>query len=577
MNRSPASTDLFGHSSEMPIPPNVSAKRVLIYPATQKSAVWLALEQLTGVEFQVYSSPEDFQKVDGAVIQSGDSRAMSMAAAAAVPFIQLAQAEPANGVTIKEVSFTSCPFLDSRLRGRQVSHEPVTLAPFAPAPGDVVLANSRGGPIWIKRLLSGTWMDILACPLPALRPGEHVVDVLRGGSFIQLLPVVHFLREVLGKTRWRPAPLRACFMFDDPNLHWPSYGYLSYPRLITLANQHDFHVALATVPLDGWFVHGPTAKLFRDHSERLTLLCHGNDHLRVELGRPREYEQTLQLLAQSIRRIEALERRAGIRVSRVMAPPHGACPPQVVQAMVELGLEAACVSCWSLRDWGGGHAWPPAFGLLPVEMISNRFPAIPRLPLDSSNLGTILVTAFLDRPIIPVGHHYSIADAPALLEDLANTINALGPVKWGSLESIARSSYQTKLEGDTLLVRPDAVACDIAVPDGVRAIAIWPGPQAPPGEEFRVYRGANGNGPPLRVPARCPFPVQSGERIRMIAGVLGRLDSRKVRGRFTGPWAPIRRALCEARDRVAPTLRRFKARPTAVVPNDVKMSRLARA
>src|SRR3712207_7699471 len=51
-------------------------------------------------------------------------------------------------------------------------------------------------------------------------------------------------------TGWTPAPLRAAIMFDDPNLHWKSYGYIIYPELVEHAKEHNYHAVFATVPLD---------------------------------------------------------------------------------------------------------------------------------------------------------------------------------------------------------------------------------------------------------------------------------------------------------------------------------------
>src|SRR5437588_776228 len=88
-------------------------------------------------------------------------------------------------------------------------------------------------------------------------------------AFVALLALVHFLREVSAEHRWTPPPLRASFIVDDPNLHWPSYGFLRYRELVAHADAHGYHVALATVPLDGWFAHPAAARLLRERADRL--------------------------------------------------------------------------------------------------------------------------------------------------------------------------------------------------------------------------------------------------------------------------------------------------------------------
>src|SRR5260370_19758270 len=114
-------------------------------------------------------------------------------------------------------------------------------------------------------------------------------------------------------------------MVDDANVHWTSYGFLSYKKLVDQAKSRRFHVAFATVPLDAWLPNATAVKLFRDYPEQFSLLVHGNDHSKRELSQSRTEESYLRLAAQSLRRIDRLEKITGLHVARVMAPPHGAC------------------------------------------------------------------------------------------------------------------------------------------------------------------------------------------------------------------------------------------------------------
>ena len=54
--------------------------------------------------------------------------------------------------------------------------------------------------------------------------------------------------------------LAAAFLVDDPNLHWTSYGHLSYPEIVRHANEHDYHVAMAMVPIDTGAAHPAAAR-----------------------------------------------------------------------------------------------------------------------------------------------------------------------------------------------------------------------------------------------------------------------------------------------------------------------------
>src|SRR6266480_3662974 len=101
-------------------------------------------------------------------------------------------------------------------------------------------------------------------------------------------------------------------MFDDPNLHWRSYGYIHYPELVDHARRHNYHACFATVPMDSWYAHPKTASLFRENRTRVSLLIHGNDHTYYELAVARSDESRQALAAQALRRIERLERLSAV-------------------------------------------------------------------------------------------------------------------------------------------------------------------------------------------------------------------------------------------------------------------------
>ena len=77
---------------------------------------------------------------------------------------------------------------------------------------------------------------------------------------------------------------------------------------------------------------------FGENRHVLSLLVHGNDHVREELNRPRSDPEALALLAQALQRVAALETRAGVGVSRVMVAPHGLCTEQMMRAMLRYWL-----------------------------------------------------------------------------------------------------------------------------------------------------------------------------------------------------------------------------------------------
>ena len=72
---------------------------------------------------------------------------------------------------------------------------------------------------------------MLVASAPAeLDPEEPLRARLAPGRCLALLALVHLIRGVLGERDADTGPLRAAFVFDDPNLHWPSYGHVHYGR-----------------------------------------------------------------------------------------------------------------------------------------------------------------------------------------------------------------------------------------------------------------------------------------------------------------------------------------------------------
>jgi hypothetical protein len=225
--------------------------------------------------------------------------------------------------------------------------------------------------------------------------------------------------------------------------------------------------------------------------------------------------------------------------------------------MFALGFEGACISPWSLRDWAGQSAWSPTFGLGMAELVEGGFPVIPRFRLSQDCEANIVISAFLGRPLIPVGHHDTVAGGLDLLARIAELINSLGEVRWGSPEMILRSNFLSRIEGATLAVRPCAARLCLTVPPEVTALRIEPSETG----AFRVAaRGTAG----ARVIGPEPIPVRAGEELEVVAEGWGTIDCAQVERPGFSWWATPRRVLCETRDRLQPVLPRVRRRRSPV-------------
>lgn len=435
------------------------------------------------------------------------------------------------------VRFADHPLVDAAVRGATLEHLPVR-AHAVPAADGTTLAWIGRLPVWVD-FGDTTWVG---APLDELAPGEALRERLRAGSFLPLLPVVQFLRRVVGDRSTRRRP-RAAFLFDDPNLHGRTYGFLDFERLVVEGDRVGYHVAFASIPLDMWYASRSAVALFRDHPARLSLLVHGNDHVRRELARPRDAAESMALLMQARRRVETFERRFGLPVARVMAPPHGACAETVARELPAAGFEALCVSRpfpWLPRP----PADRPLAGWGPTDVVAGGVPIIPRLPFRSS-LDEIRLRAFLGQPLVLYGHHDDLRENGSLLAEVAHDVSQVGTASWMSLDEIVATSFDTWRDGSRLVVRLHARRAVVDVPDGV--------------EELQIEAAAYAEGDRLCVDGReIAGAVAPAEGVKTVEiRVLRDLPDVSLNvGAATKPWPLLRRGLTETRDRLLPRLAR---------------------
>jgi hypothetical protein len=449
------------------------------------------------------------------------------------------------------VRLSLTPHLPQCFRGRTLTDKAIDrICHLKAEAGDEILARKGDDLLWLRRKEGASVVDLVALAPPEVADDDSFFQHFQKDNWMRLLPILHLARELSG---WQPPPVRACFMFDDPNLHWPRYGHVDFRKLALHSERHNYHASFATVPLDGWFVHEGTATIFRNNPSRLSLLCHGNNHTTNELAGNYSAAERQALLAQALRRIESLERRSGLEVSRVMAAPHGACSEIMMGDIVRLGFEAACISHGSLKGHNEGKEWVKSIGLEMAKFVAG-LPVIPRLRISSNCQTEILLAAFLNQPIIPMGHHEDLAGGLNLLEELAAFINSIGNVQWMDMRSIARSDFYTSQAGQTLHINMYSRFIELTVPEGVTQLCI----------ERPWLKGTEGEG--LRCEEnQVALPINNfyqGEPIRVRPGIelqissmcANRIDPYKTPAFRIHPWVVMRRCLCEVRDRMKPLL-----------------------
>ncbi|HEY5297450.1 MAG TPA: hypothetical protein VIK59_05960 [Verrucomicrobiae bacterium] len=344
------------------------------------------------------------------------------------------------------------------------------------------VATINGQPIW---KINGNLWSVSISP-PPMRAGERLSQYFNGETFLPLLPLYLFLRGLSPESRWQSPPLRACMMVDDPNLHAQTYGHVDYQSLARLAGDLPFHIAFATVPLDAWGTSSRAAKIFRENSRALSLVIHGNDHLHYELAQPFQNGGRDALAFQSLSRIETLERKAGVRVDRVMAPPHGVCAPEIFSVLRAAGYEGLTTNRWSLWKHNPPEELPMDAGLRPADWMGG-LPVLNRFRFKSSICdGEIFMAALFGQPIIPYGHQKDFADDMICFRKVIERINSLGAVRWMSLREILETNYEHYLDSGTLYLRLFSRRIKLKLPQSIRSLQIISSLPAEKLQEFEI-------------------------------------------------------------------------------------------
>jgi hypothetical protein len=364
-----------------------------------------------------------------------------------------------------------------------------------------------------------------------------------------LLPLTHFLQQLSARTYWKQPESKACFVFDDPNLHWWSYGFLDYRKLSAHAEAHDYHVTAATVPLDLWYVHRATARFLRPEDSRISFAIHGNNHTPEELRQIDEPGRASTLATQALRRAEAA-RRAGAELAPVMIPPYGVSSVAMFEGCLRAGFDAFCAD-WPYWWLSEPNVISPLSGWQPLDRLGG-LPLIPRTHMIASDLDDLVFRAFLGQPLILYGHHTDLRFGLDVLATRAEDVRSLGVNSWQSLGRIARDVVSGYRRDDSLMLTLHSRRAVIAIPEGIQHAEIALAGAEPSQTEVRLEtRSAEG----LR-------EVQVGQRLGVEAGEI----SVAMRAESVIPpppvWqvrAAVRRILAESRDRAAPARVRIGA------------------
>ena len=544
-----------GLDCEHPHYTTVNVKRVLVRSYRPLSSGHLALlsimQELMPLLF-VYSPNEVGLAQDIVRFENVKNDGAEGSAPSALTY-RISAGRASSAVARVSIEFSTHDYVPFPFRSRSITSQCAIL----PRTSDVVsygttLATCDQRPAWGVLDANGLRHWRCAFFLPTIEEHAVLCDIFHGDHFIELLPLVHFLLQSCERLGYSwPAP-SACFMIDDPNLHAVRYGCVDFVDIAKTAAVENYHVSFATVPLDTWYTNQTAAAAFKGNADRISLLIHGNNHTYEELAHAKSPLRRGKLLTQAVHRIERLERRTGIKVSRVMAPPHGACSEEMLANLPSYGFNAATVDHRSLRKYNRDRPWTRSLGFLPCEYVRGC-PIVARWGFTAFTENTILLATYLHQPIVLMGHHMDLREGTDLFVATSSQINKLGPIRWTDMSNICESQYQWSLDGDILRIVPWTNRISISVPQLATALVIEDSASGAPrnwtinlGDRTMLHAST---GELLILPPKRPSTVS------ISAAVPPKSPPQCTFMQTADAWPLMRRILTESRDRFVGTLR----------------------
>ncbi len=261
------------------------------------------------------------------------------------------------------------------------------------------------------------------------------------------LPPLMMLRRLYGEAAWRPPAQLANFTVDDPALREGLLG-LPYSRGARLAQEHGFHVTVATIPAELGLAQRQVVSQLVESPDVISACYHGCDHDGYEFYRtegsglryrPRPLEEQRAALRRAVEHGAGFARRTGYELDRVMVFPHGLGPAAILTDLHELGFVATCNldNRYPLEAPVPDDGW---LGLRPADTAWGGFPLLWRREMSDAGY---LLDLFIGRPAMTFEHRRPLGKDFAPFVRRAQDISGLtrGRAVWRSLDDVARHAY----------------------------------------------------------------------------------------------------------------------------------------
>jgi hypothetical protein len=531
--------------------------RVAVAPATEYE-LRRRLFDMLGAELEISFEPHtpgDFEGLQGLIALTGAAEAAREASLRNVSCYEVILSQPIPVAAQSAITFTSSAAVHRAFRGKTLADSSLINCSRV---SDSLESLAKVGEqtLWTVEQHGDQEHHRVGVDVPVFTEKDFFYNYFRELRWFAMVPLLHFLRRLLGPDGWPAPEPRASFIIDDPNLHHRSYGYIDFKKLANHGAAQNYHATIATVPLDAWYFDRKVVDLFQTHKKQISLMMHGVNHVADELARSYTEQDALSLLATGLRRIADLESRSGVAVARIMAAPHGAFAEFLADLMVRLGYEGACISIGSLLRWNREKLWPTNLGFSMAQPLGNLgFPAFHRIGLSETD---VRLSAFLGHPVIVTMHHQDCVSNFARLEAMANTVNSIDSVRWMGIEEISKTNFVSKTENGALHIWPYSRHFVVPLSSEITEVEVCRSLYCGGFTiDLHNHRRDGAEAAVPNIPARHRI---SNNTLEIFFPPSNALDYKHVASKSVGLWPIVRRILTEARDRTQPILSLTSAR-----------------
>lgn len=278
--------------------------------------------------------------------------------------------------------------------------------------------------------------------------------------FSEIVPLMMFLRYAGGREAWHRDIDYANLTIDDPPLKEP-YGNLSFKKLLTEMEDHNFHSTIAFIPWNYDRSEPEVVKLFLNYPERYSLVIHGNNHDHYEFHKYKKvpiHEQEKDII-EALNRMEEHRTLTGIHFGNVMIFPHGISPAGTLELLKKYNFRATVNN--EIIPLGASVSKDQCSRIELAQMNYGGIAAIKRHPVQGYEIWSFdsapanvrvapyAFDLFLDKPVLLGTHQDYFASGMDAFNPSADGINELvGEVEWKSLGHIIEHLYLEKENDD---------------------------------------------------------------------------------------------------------------------------------